>query len=155
MGSESTAVPFRVFRCSTCQEFINTTMSVCRFCGSPVDAVSAKAAIAVQTELNTVCSGATSTIILAGLFGGLIVFGFIGACIGMPKPFILRGVAGASLGVLILPLLIIGLLRRIKRINRPGEPGIQQAKRCLQWALAMWLGTVALTIITVTRMIFG
>lgn len=131
MRVDSTAGPFRVFRRPSFQEFINTTMSACRFCGSPVDAKAAKAAVDAQTKLNAVCSGTTSIMTFAGLMLLLSVVSCIGACIGRPINLIVISGGWAGFGMLLVPFMIIGLRRRIKLTDRPEGPAIQRARRSL------------------------
>ena len=54
------------FPCPSCREFINTSMSECRFCHAPVDPQAAMAAVEVQEKINAACNSASMVRTLAG-----------------------------------------------------------------------------------------
>jgi hypothetical protein len=51
--------PIRTFRCPNCNEMINDTMSVCRFCAVPVDPGVAALVAERQEKANQACSDAS------------------------------------------------------------------------------------------------
>ena len=48
-----------VFPCASCGEFINTSMSECKFCGTTVDALASAQAAEIQTQVGNACSDAS------------------------------------------------------------------------------------------------
>jgi hypothetical protein len=48
----------QVFQCPSCQEFINTSMNQCRFCGMLIDAALAQASAHHQADTSRACSDA-------------------------------------------------------------------------------------------------
>ncbi len=124
-------------------------MSQCRFCGSPVVASAAKAAVEVQTKLNAVCFDASYVMVFA--LGMVLASPF---ALGYLFPFDqLRGVIVFGLCFLAVPFLTIRSLWRIKTIDRPDEPAIRRAKPTLQRALAIWIVMIAvLVVIGIARM---
>jgi hypothetical protein len=55
MGDEAEGKPARVFQCSACKEYINTSMRECRFCGSPVDYKTALAGLSAKKRVDAAC----------------------------------------------------------------------------------------------------
>src|SRR5690348_14617492 len=66
MPGES-AVPemVRVFQCPNCKEYINTSMTECKFCGAPVDHNSAEVEGVIQSQTGNACNDASYLKIVA------------------------------------------------------------------------------------------
>ncbi len=56
----------RVFQCASCGEYINTSMSACKFCGNLVDGKRAEQAAELQAAIGNACSDASFLRITAG-----------------------------------------------------------------------------------------
>jgi hypothetical protein len=54
------------FPCPSCHEFINTSMTECKFCHAPVDAQAAMLAVEQQEKINGACNSASMIRTLAG-----------------------------------------------------------------------------------------
>ncbi len=66
-----------VFRCPNCQEFINTSLTECSFCHSPVDAAAAQEAAGLQSKVASACSNANYLKIMARLYPAAYFVGWI------------------------------------------------------------------------------
>lgn len=66
----------RSFPCPNCKEMINTEMTVCRFCKSPIDPKVAENIANIQDQVNQACNDAGYLKILSGAFllPGFLVF---------------------------------------------------------------------------------
>jgi hypothetical protein len=58
VGTDITGVPVRVFQRPACKEYINTSMTECRFCGSPVDYEAALAGATLKEKIDQACDQA-------------------------------------------------------------------------------------------------
>ncbi len=98
--SSSVTDKIRVFKCTQCGEFINTSMNECKFCGATVNADAAEGAANVQDDVAAACSTANYMKILARaypvfyvlswipLIGGVGTFGSIAMFFAVPIMFI-------------------------------------------------------------------
>src|SRR5215210_7630052 len=62
------------FPCPNCREFINTSMTECKFCHAPVDPQAAMAAVEQQEKINSACNSAS---MIRNLAGAMWVFFFL------------------------------------------------------------------------------
>ncbi len=67
----------QVFQCPNCQEFINTTMTSCKFCQTPVDAAAAQNLVTMQGQVNWACNEANLVRWLATALPITFVVGFL------------------------------------------------------------------------------
>ncbi len=90
----------RVFKCSSCGEYINTSMSACKFCGNQVNLETAEQAADVQDAIGNACSEANYLKVTARaipvayavsfipLIGGAVGWGFLILLIVTPSMFL-------------------------------------------------------------------
>ena len=55
------------FQCPNCHEYINTSMTQCRYCAVPIDAQLATAAVELQEKVNSACNSASLIRNMAGV----------------------------------------------------------------------------------------
>ena len=62
------------FPCPNCREFINTSMTTCRYCSVPIDPQVASTAVELQDTVNSACNDAS---LVRNLAGAMWVFFFV------------------------------------------------------------------------------
>ncbi|HEY0384510.1 MAG TPA: hypothetical protein VGC64_00795 [Pyrinomonadaceae bacterium] len=67
----------QTFPCPNCNEIINDTTPVCRFCATPVDRQAAMAAAHIQSQVNQACSDASYMRTAAVLMWAFLGLSFI------------------------------------------------------------------------------
>lgn len=87
----------QVFQCANCREFINTTMTSCKFCHAPVDAAAAQKLVTLQGQVNWACNEANLVRWLATALPITFVVGFLP---------LLGGVGYRAFRLLLLGLLV-------------------------------------------------
>lgn len=126
-SEDSSGRPIRVFRCPNCNEFINTALKHCRFCGWPVDPTVAEAAVKIQQRVNKVCNDASYAKILAEAMPIVYALAWIN---------IVGRWAYAALFV-VVPFLAVRSWWTIKSVGK-SDRDLQRAKRSLRVALRIW-----------------
>jgi hypothetical protein len=101
MASSSITPAIRIVPCAACGQTINTSMTQCRFCNAPLDAVAAAAAADEFAEVNQAISDASYLRVMAGVELTFFVLRFV--------PF-LSGLGG--LGFLLLMFALPGFTLR-------------------------------------------
>lgn len=119
------------FPCPNCHEFINSSMTSCRYCSVPIDAQAASAAIEVQDKINRACNDASLVRNLAGVMWVCFFVRFI-PLIGF--------VAGIGMVVLFfaVPIRLVMWLVRFGGIHT-SDVDYQRAKRNILVAFVLWL----------------
>jgi hypothetical protein len=121
----------RVFECPSCRQTINTSLSQCSYCSTPIDPQAAEAAAVLTTKVSQACSDASYVRILAG---SLVVFWLLTIV-----PFMgLIGVVGYYVLLVLVPVLAIRWWMRFSSL-RSVDPDFRRAKRNVVIALIVWV----------------
>jgi hypothetical protein len=83
MASSSITSAIRIVPCAACGQTINTSMTHCRFCNAPLDALAAAAAADEFAEVNQAISDASYVKIMAGVELTFFCFRFVPFIVGM------------------------------------------------------------------------
>lgn len=135
-NKDAAGQPFKIFRCPTCREYINTSMTECRFCGAHVDqAVVARAR--VQQRVDNVCRLADSKWKLLAL---PVVFWAGAIFIYANRNWIPASLLGWLLTPPFLLAFFIGMWLRIRRIDA-GYPNLERAQRVVSVSFWAWMVT--------------
>ena len=118
------------YPCPNCGEFINASMTECRFCHAAIDPQAAQAAAAQQERINAACNSAS---MIRNLASAMWVFFFIRFI-----PFL--GLVGYVALVLffVVPIRLIIWMVKYGGINTQ-DVDYKRAKRNLLTALILWL----------------
>lgn len=119
------------FPCPSCQQFINSSMTACKFCSAPLDAQAVSLAIENQEIVNNAYNKASNLRILAGV----LATSFLGRFI----PFL--GIFATILFFIILiglPFLLIYWQIRFGGINTT-DPDFKQARKYWFTSLGIWI----------------
>jgi hypothetical protein len=129
----------RIFQCSSCKEYINDSMSNCRFCGTSVDFAVAQSAADIQDKTNQACNDgnfiqtmARATIVMylvswAPLIGGAGGWGFL-------------------ILMLSIPVMIVRWWLKYRNIQT-GDQDYQVARGRTVISLAIWGGMIVVWLI--------
>jgi hypothetical protein len=94
-----------VFDCPKCGQTIDTSASVCRFCGARIDHAAAESSAHLLADVDQACSDASylrSTVVIVLILLGGVVF----ALLRQPRFFVLFGFENTLLGFCALVLLV-------------------------------------------------
>jgi hypothetical protein len=130
MAANLSGEGIRVFRCPNCNEFINTSLPQCRFCGAAVDPAAADAAATVQSKLNAVCNDSSYARILAGTMWVMFFVSLI--------PFCGIVIFGAYFLFFAVPVVTARSWWRISALGKSEDPALHTATRQLRVAAIMW-----------------
>lgn len=121
----------RVFECPNCSQTINTSLTQCPYCSTPVDAQASEAAAELTSKVSQACGNASYVRILAGSLVGLWLLAFV--------PFIgLVGFVGYYVLLVLMPVLAIRWWVRFSSL-RSEDPDYRRAKRNVGIALGIWV----------------
>ena len=123
-----------VFPCASCGEFINTSMSECKFCRAPVDAVASAQAAEVQSKVGSACSDASYLKISARVIPVAYAVSFIP---------IIGGIAGWAFLILMIltPILFVRWWMKYPSIQTK-DADYPKAKSSTWISIALWGGMV-------------
>jgi hypothetical protein len=127
------------FSCPSCHEFINNSMTTCRYCFVPIDPQAASTAIELQDKVNEACNDAS---LVRNLAGAMWVFFFV--------RFIPIVGYVAFIGMLFLFLLIpVRLIMWLVRFGgiQTADLDYKRAKRNILVALGLWLLIIIVPIV--------
>lgn len=119
------------FPCPNCREFINTSMTTCRYCSAAIDPQAASTAVELQDKVNRACNDAS---LVRNLAGAMWVFFFV-------RLIPIIGYV-ASFGVFVLFVLItVRLIMWQVRFGgiQTADLDYKRAKRNILVALGLWL----------------
>lgn len=119
-----------VFQCPNCQEFINTSMAQCSYCGVSVNYESAQAAAGVQRQVGQACSDASYLKIMARaqiVFYALSWIPFVGGF----------AVWGWLFLVFAIPIMLIRWWVKFRALQT-ADPDFENARRTTIVALVIW-----------------
>lgn len=132
--TDAAGQPIKIFRCPTCKEYINTSMTQCRFCGAQLDQA-AFAHARVQERIDRICSLPK---MMSRFWFLPIVFWAGAACIYVYR----RWVPASLLNFLFTPAFllafIIGVALQLKAID-VGHPNLETARRMVTVSLLIWV----------------
>lgn len=134
----------RTFNCPSCNEVINDSMDVCRFCSAPIDKEAALAAGEIQSRVNQAVSDASYLRTAA-----LTMIAFMGLSFIPFVPLV-------GWGFLITFFVVLVLLVRwyVKYLSiDTKDPDYVKARRAAVLALVLWL--VALIIGFIVRVVLA
>lgn len=123
-------MPLRVFRCPSCNDVINTSMTTCRYCGAAIDPAQAAIAADLQEKANQ-----------AGVDAGMIKQMAIWMGVAIPfslVPFVgMIGVIGYFLLIFALPIFILRWWMKYRGIQI-NDRDYKSAKATTLVALGAW-----------------
>lgn len=131
----------KTFQCPNCSQFINDSMTECKFCSTPLDAQFVSQAVENQDKVNDAYNAASNLRILAGVLVSSFFLSFI-PFLGLVIVWLFRVV---FIG---LPFMLIYWQIRYGRI-KTSDQDFKQAKKYWWTALAIWLAFIVVTIIFV------
>ncbi len=135
----------RTFRCLSCNDVINTSMTACKYCGAPIDPAEAQAVAEVHEKVNQAGFDASMIKQLAIWMAVAIPFSLL-PLVGM------IGVTGFYLLIIALPIFIIRWWVKYRNIPS-NDPEYKKAKRTTFVALGVW-AFVALFVRLTTGILF-
>jgi hypothetical protein len=119
------------FPCPNCHEFINSSMTTCKYCSVPIDPQAASSAIELQDKVNTACNDAS---LVRNLAGAMWVFFFARFI-----PFIgIVALVGMILLLVAVPARLIMWQVRFGWIQT-ADSDYKRARRNILAALGLWL----------------
>jgi len=131
------ASDIQVFPCPHCNETINTSMQVCKFCATPIDAAAAIASADLTTRISQACSDASYLSIMLGLmlpFFGLILVPLLS----------LLGLAGFWFLKVAIPVMLIRWWVKFGKI-KTNDPDFSKARGTTILVAGIWFLAFALT----------
>jgi uncharacterized membrane protein len=121
----------KTFPCPNCQQFINNTMTACKYCSASLEAYDVSGLVQEQERVNDAYNTANNARILAG---SLVTFFFARFI-----PFLgLIALIGFIICLFALPFLLIYWQIRYGRI-KTSDTAYHEAKKYWMTALAVWL----------------
>ena len=129
------------FPCPNCHEFINTSMTTCRYCSVPIDPQAASTAVELQDKVNRACNDAS---LVRNLAGAMWVFFFVRL---IPIIGFLASV-GMFLLFLLIPIRLIMWLVRFGGIQT-ADLDYKRAKRNILVAFGLWLLIIIVPIVLI------
>jgi hypothetical protein len=127
------------FPCPSCHEFINDSMTKCKYCSVPIDPEAASAAVELQDKVNRACNDASLVRNLAGAMWVFFLVRFI-PIIGY------LALVGMILLFLLIPVRLIMWLVRFGGIQT-ADLDYKRAKRNILVALGLWLLIIIVPIV--------
>ena len=121
----------KTFRCSNCNEMINTSMGVCRFCATPINHAAAEASAAFMDKINRACSESSYAQIAAT---GIPIF----FAISFVPFFGWVGFIGSLMLLVMVGVMLISWWSKYSGVLKATEPDVQQARRTITSALTLW-----------------
>jgi len=129
----------QVFQCQNCREFINTSMTLCTYCGVTINASAAAAAADIQTSVANACSEASFLKIMARAQVAFFVFSLI--------PLI-GGFAGWGFLFLLIAVPVMLIRWWVKYRNlQTGDKDYEKAKRNTIIAAVIWSAGVVVWLV--------
>jgi hypothetical protein len=128
----------KTFQCPNCNQFINDSMTECKFCSTPLDPQVVSQAVENQDKVNDAYNAASNLRILAGVLASSFFLSFI-PLINLVVAWIFRII---FIG---LPFMLIYWQIRYGRI-KTSDQDFKQAKKYWWTALGIWLIFLAVTI---------
>lgn len=120
----------QVFQCQNCREFINTSMTLCSYCGVAINASAAAAAADVQTSVANACNEASFLKIMARAQVAFLLFSLI--------PLI-GGAAGWGFLFLLIAIPVMLIRWWVKYRNlQTGDKDYEKAKHNTIIAAVIW-----------------
>lgn len=127
------------FPCPNCHEFINTSMTACKFCSVPVDPYTASRAVEAQEKINSACNGAS---VIRNMAGVMWICFFV-------RMLPLIGVAG-SVGLFLLFFIIpVRLVHWQVKYGglQTADVDYKKARQNVLAALALWLLLIVFVVV--------
>lgn len=135
----------RVFPCPHCKEFINTSLSECKFCGTAVDYEAAQRAAEIQEQTAKACSDANYLKVTARTMPIFYLVSWVP---------IVGGSAGWGFLFLLFAVPIMGALWWSRHRTIPTtDPDYKVAKRSVWISLIIWGATAAVWFIVLVASI--
>ena len=129
------------FPCPNCHEFINTSMTTCKYCSVAIDPQAASSAVELQEKINKGCNDAS---LVRNLAGAMWVFFFVRFI-----PFIGLVAGFAVLGLfLFIPVRLIMWQVRFGGIQT-ADVDYKRAKRNILVALVLWLLMIIVPVVLI------
>jgi hypothetical protein len=140
-GTDVNGQPIEIFRCPACKEYINTSMTKCRFCGAPVDAA-ALARAKVNQRIELVCRSAAGIVrfwwVTPALFWLMAAWTYI-TWRHLSFLYLLTPRFGRFLFLPMLSLGVIGGLWLQVRALRGKDPSVEEAGHDVRVSLWLWI----------------
>jgi len=150
--TDSSGNRIEIFRCPSCKEYVNTSMSKCRFCGAALDQA-ALANAKGEERIDRICGGASLILrywwFMPALFWSFGIFDCNYFRIGFRLGSRFSGWQWLP-GLSLAPILFLWV--RIRGVSS-ARPLVFQAQRALKLALWLWVATfpLPLTVLFIAR----
>jgi hypothetical protein len=132
------------FPCPNCHEFINTSMTACKYCSVPIDPQAASSAVELQDKINRACNDAS---LVRNLAGAMWVAFFVRLI-----PFIgLVALIGLIILFFLVPVRLIMWQVRFGGIQT-ADVDYKRAKRNVLVALGLWLLMIIVPVVLMFAM---
>src|SRR5436305_332863 len=137
----------KVFQCPNCKQFINDSMTVCKFCSVELDSNLVSGLVENQEKVNAAYNAASSLRTLAGAMWLLFALSFI--------PFVGFFASLGFYGIVIaIPILLIVWYVKYGNLKTT-DAEFKDAKKYLYSAFFIWLIYPALVFVTTALMMVG
>jgi hypothetical protein len=120
------------FRCIACGEYINTSMTQCRFCAAPVDPEVARMVSLEQDKVNNACSEASYIKSIAVVLAIACGLSFLPIPVFSTVAFLFFCAT-----YLAVPIMVLRWQVKFGQL-RSSDPDYQKAKRVKNIALLLW-----------------
>jgi len=119
----------RVFQCQSCKEYINTSMTECKFCGAAVDYNVAQVEGAVQSQTGNACSDASYLKIMSRVTVTVYLLSWLP----------IAGWLGIAFLVLMIIIPIMGIRWWVKYASiKTTDPDYKAARKSVLVAMIIW-----------------
>jgi hypothetical protein len=137
----------QTFLCPNCKQFINSSMTVCKFCNVELDPATIVAQIETQDKVNEAYNSASRIRILAGALFTFFLLSFL--------PFV-GFIARYAFYIMFLAVPVFMLVWAIKYSGtRTHDPDFKTAKKYLWVAMFIWLAFPVAYVILLTLLFLG
>ncbi len=138
---------YKTFRCPNCGQFVNNTMTSCKFCSATFDEQILETSIAGQDRINDAYRAASNARILAGAMTLFFLLSFV-PLISIVTTWVFRII------FLILPFFLIAWLIKYSGLDK-SIPEIKDSRKYILTAFLIWIIYPVIYVVFVLLLILG